>query len=435
MSHKNKKKKDFFLEKYFHKFSSLKKNFKEKDALSSNDNDYDNSFNTFEVVVIIVISVLFGIIVGCILISGKGNIIDSEVSPELNEFISTYNTILKDYYDSVSEKDLVNAAVSGMINSLGDPYSSYMDSEETESFNEAVDGSYVGIGVTVGQRDGKNCVVDMFKDSPAKKAGMKVNDVFVKVGDKDVTKLSLTELSKLIKGKSGTAIKIVVQRDGKEVDLVVKRAAVEIPSVSSKIIEKDGKKIGYISIDSFAANTFTQFKNELSKLDKKKVQSLILDVRSNPGGHLIQVTKILELFFDKKTVLYQIETKGKKRKVFSTTKDKKTYPIAVLVNSSSASASEILAACFKENYKNVKIIGKTTYGKGTVQQAVELSTGASLKYTTQKWLTPKGNWINEKGVVPDIVVNQSEEFAKTLAEEDDAQLQKAIDVLIKNNSK
>lgn len=429
MSNNNKKKKDFFIEKYFHKFSSLKKDFKEKDIYSSDDNG-DNSFNTFEVVVIIVISVLFGIIVGCILISGKGNIIDSEVSPELNEFISTYNTILKDYYDSVSEKDLVNAAVSGMINSLDDPYSSYMDSEETESFNEAVDGSYVGIGVTVGQKDGKNCVVDMFKDSPAKKAGMKVNDVFVKVGGKDVTKLPLAELSKLIKGKSGTVIKIVVQRDGKEVDLVVKRAAVEIPSVSSKVIEKDGKKIGYISIDSFAANTFTQFKDELSKLDKKKIQSLILDVRSNPGGHLIQVTKILELFFDKKTVLYQIETKGKKRKISSTTKDKKTYPIAILVNSASASASEILAACFQENYKKINIIGKTTYGKGTVQQAVELSTGASLKYTTQKWLTPKGNWINEKGVVPDIVVDQGENFIKTGADEDDLQLQKAIDVLI-----
>ena len=170
-----------------------------------------------------------------------------------------------------------------------------------------------------------------------------------------------------------------------------------------------------------------QFKKELTKIEKENIDGLILDVRNNTGGALSQVHEILEHFFSKKTVLYQIETKGKKEKYYSRTSEKKTYPVVVLTNGLSASASEVLASCFQENYKNAKIIGSTTYGKGTVQKAIDYKDGTSFKFTAQKWLTPKGKWIHEKGVTPDIEVKNEDEKV-------DTQLNTALDELTKKES-
>ena len=164
-------------------------------------------------------------------------------------------------------------------------------------------------------------------------------------------------------------------------------------------------------------------------MEKKKIDSLILDVRSNPGGHLLQTRQILSLFFDKKTVLYQVQAKKTKKKVYSLSNDKREYPIVVLIDSGSASASEILASCFKENYKNINIIGNKSYGKGTVQKSKSLNSGTSIKYTTEKWLTSKGKWINKKGVKPNIEVSLGEEYVNNPGHETDAQLQKAIEIL------
>jgi len=159
------------------------------------------------------------------------------------------------------------------------------------------------------------------------------------------------------------------------------------------------------------------------------MESLIIDLRYNPGGHLSQARKILDLFFDKKVILYQIEEKGKVTKVYSVDKDKTSYPIVILANSETASASEILIAALKENYKDVKIVGETTYGKGTIQKAVELASGASFKYTTQKWLTPSGKSINKKGIDPDYKIILADEYYYTPSDENDNQLQKALELL------
>lgn len=235
-----------------------------------------------------------------------------------------------------------------------------------------------------------------------------------------------------MKGSANSSSNFVFIRDGKNIELTITRDVVDIPSVNSKIIEGNNKSLGYISIDTFASNTYSQFKSNLTSLEKQKIDSLIIDVRNNPGGHLDQVEDILSLFFNKKTVLYQIETKGKTEKVYASSKKTRNYDVVVLINGSSASASEILASCFQENYKKATIIGTTSYGKGTVQKSLELSTGASLKYTTEKWLTSKGTWINDKGVVPDIVVEQSEEYMAAPSDDNDLQLQKALGVLTKN---
>lgn len=402
----------------------LSKRFKA--AFKAFKDDSASSFNTAEVVLIVFISILFGVIVGCILTFTKSYDIDD---PNLKEIMSTYEAIKDNYYEDVDEKELVNAAVNGMASVLQDPNSYYMDKEATDSFNQQINGSFVGVGMSVYHGESDNIIIEIFKDSPAEKAGLQVNDIITKVGDTDVRGMALTELTNLIKGEKDSVVNITVLRDDKEMSFDVTRGTIELTSVTNKIIEGENKKIGYINISVFASNTYEQFNKSLKSLEKQDIDSLIIDVRNNPGGHLNQVEKILSLFFNKKTVLYQLDTKGSIEKKYSTGDGKRKYEVVVLVNEGSASASEILASCFKENYKNAKIVGTITYGKGTIQNALELSTGVTVKYTVQKWLTSKGEWINEVGVEPDVVVGQSEEYYSTLSDEDDVQLQKALGVL------
>ena len=179
----------------------------------------------------------------------------------------------------------------------------------------------------------------------------------------------------------------------------------------------------YIQITNFASNTYKQFNKKLKELEKDNIDSLIIDVRGNTGGHLSVVTEILDLFFDKDTVLYQIQDKKSTAKYSAKRSDKREYPIVVLTNHGSASASEILASCFKESYKDATIVGTTTYGKGTVQKTGSLSDGSSYKFTTQKWLTSKGKWINEKGVTPDVEVELGDNL------DEDLQINEAIKIL------
>lgn len=393
-----------------------------------------NGFNTVEVIVIIIISIIFGIVVGSILSYEKKGFEGKKISTELSELVQTYHHLLDNYYDSITEEDLVNAAVSGMIGSLKDPYSSYMTSEQAQTFNQKVDGSYVGIGATIGYADTGCYVADVVSKSPSDKAGLQVGDVLLKVDDTDVSKMTLDELTPFIKGKKQSKVEITVRRDELEKVIKITRATVEVASVSSKMIENKEQKIGYLAIDTFAANTYSQFQSKLKSLEKEKVTSLIIDVRDNPGGHLNQIDEILSMFFSKKTVLYQIEVKGKKEKIMSSTSEKRDYPIVILVNGNSASASEIMASSFQDNCNKCQIIGTQSYGKGTVQNVLELSTGASLKYTTQKWLTSKGKWLDGVGVTPDIIVAQPQEYYDSPKEETDLQLQKALEFLTKKES-
>lgn len=408
---KNNKKKKSGIHKYWKKI----KNSKTKFSLS-------------EMLTITIISILIGVLLGSSTLYHSENITVSNNSEELEEFITTYNNISENYYDKVKKEELLNAAIKGMINSLDDPYSEFLEKEDSTTFNESVDGEYVGIGATVSYDKTSFKIEEMSDSSPAKKAGLEIGDQIIEVDDKKVKDLSLNDLSKLIKGKSGTKVTIKVLRDEEEKEFTVKRSKISIPSVTSKVIKKEDKRIGYIAIKIFSSNTDKEFEETLEKLESKKIDSLIIDVRDNPGGHLLQVTNILELFIKKDKVLYQIEKKQVIKKVKDTTKDSRKYDIVVLINNSSASASEILASSLKESY-HAKLVGLKTYGKGTIQNAYELSDGSTLKYTTQKWLTAKGDWINQKGISPDYEESLSEEYYKNQTDENDNQLQKAIEIL------
>lgn len=391
--------------------NKIKKYFLNKVSEQMND-----KFNVVEVVVIIFVSILFGAVVGFVLSSSRT--FGTEVSSDVVEIINTYETIVDNYYGEIDKEELLNAAVSGMVSTLDDPYSVFMNSSDTKEFNETVDGSFVGIGITLEWNDGGFKIVEVLKDSPAEKAGLKSGDYLIKIDDKDTSDIEINDVSDLIKKKDKVSLTIL-RNDSKKV-IEVEKAVIEIPSVFSEKLEDN---IGYILIDNFTANTAIQFEHVLKKLEKQKIDSLIIDVRGNPGGRVNQVNDILELFFDKKTVLYQIGDDKDVKKIYSSKADKRKYPVVLLVDGASASASEILIACFRDNYKNATIVGGKTYGKGTIQKSLSLSSGASIKYTTQKWLTPKGEWINEIGIIPDVVVDYSMDVNQ------DIQLDKALEIL------
>lgn len=406
------------------------KNKKVKQKLKDRIKKSKLTFKLSEVLVIVIISLLLGILFGSIMVYEKENIIVTQVPVELEEFVSTYENIYDNYYKKVKKEDLVNAALEGMINSLDDPYSVYLEKEDSESFNQTVNGEYVGIGATVKYQEEYAEISALFNNSPAKKVGLQVGDKLIEIDGEKLEGKTLSQITELMKGEKNSKITIKVIRGEEEKTYTLKRTTVSVPSVASKVIEKNGKKIGYLSIDVFSANTYNQFKNNLESLEKKKINAIIIDVRNNPGGQLEDVKEILELLVEKDKVLYQIEKKSVTEKIKDTTKQKCSYQMAILINKGSASASEILASSLKEN-NNATLVGKTTYGKGTVQKAYELSSGATLKYTTQKWLTSKGIWINEKGITPDEEVELGEEYMEESTDENDSQLQKALEILTK----
>ena len=430
MKKKNNKK----LDNSFYK--KIKNNFTKmnKSIYSDMENDINDksNFTIFEVMTIIIISIIFGVVIGYIVTYSKYQV---GTEAKVTEIVSTYNNIVDNYYDTVDKNALADAAVKGMISSLHDPYSNFIDAENSSAYHDSVDGSFVGIGVTIQFEESLkyNKVVEIMKDSPAQEAGIKVDDIIIAVDGKDVSGLYGDDMSKLIRGEVDTKVDITVKRGEEEKVITVVRKTVELMSVSSDLLTYDDGNIGYIRIETFAANTYSQFSKQLKKLEKKGIKSLIIDVRDNPGGHLAQTRKILSLFFNKKVILYQIVTKKEVEKVYSLSNDTREYPVAILINRGSASASEILASCFKNNYKKAILVGLTTYGKGTVQKTQNLSTGSSIKYTTEKWLTSKGKWINNKGVKPDYEVNLNDEYFDNPNHDTDNQLQEAIKKLKESN--
>lgn len=391
-------------------------------------------FNFSEMMTITVLAIMIGFLIGSSSSYNNSDISFNKNSAELEELVSTYNNLYNNYYQKVGEKTLVNAAIKGMVSSLDDPYSEMLENSDSETFNEKVDGEYVGIGATV-QYDGEHVsIIEISKLSPAEKAGLKVNDELLEVDGKSILNMELSKISNLIKGKSGTNVKLKIKRDEKEEEITIKRGKVVIPSVSSKVIKKNDKKVGYISIGIFSANTAKQFEKHLKKLESKNIDSLIIDVRSNPGGHLLQVTDIIELFTKKNQVIYRIEKKNIVKKIKDKTTTSRDYDIVVLINGESASASEILASAMKETYK-AKLVGTTTYGKGSVQTAYTLESGATLKYTIQSWLTAKGNSINKVGVKPNYEVKLDDKYYENPTEENDNQLNKALELLTNKEEK
>jgi len=394
------------------------------------------SFNLVEVIIVMIITAFFGALIGAAVTYVKTDeyygTSDAENNKYIKEFINTYNELNRDFYSEVSAKELIDSAIQGMIEKLGDPYSQYLDSNESKIFDEDLSGEFIGMGAEISlNSDARVYISRLFEDAPAMKAGLQNGDIIIKVNDDSVEGLNTQEVASLIKnGKVGTKATITVMRDDSEMDFVITRDKVEIKSVNAEVIEKNDKKVGLLTISAFNNNTDEQFLARYEELKKQKVDSLIIDVRNNNGGHLTVSKDVASLFLNKGDVIYQLDNKGNVTKEKSTSKKLIDLPVVVVVNGGTASAAEILTAALKENL-NIEVIGEKTYGKGTVQRVHQLSSGASIKYTINTWLTPKGNEVNQVGIEPTIIVSLDENYYNNPVRENDVQLQSALDTITK----
>lgn len=390
-------------------------------------------FNTIEVFLVFVMALVFGILIGEAVFSSNQKPISltTSTSSEIYEIKDVYNTIISEYIDSIDKEKLKEAAINGMMSSLKDKHSMYFDPTQSKQFQDELNGYFIGIGVAVSKEKGKLATIhEVYKNSPAAKAGLKVEDQFLKINGIDVTNSDTDDISNKIKGKEGEKFTILVKRGEEEKEVKVTTGKVDIPSITSKIIKKEQKNIGYLAISIFASNTDEQLKEELQKLEKEDFHDLIIDLRYNQGGELDTVINSASEFLDKKVPIIQIKTKEKTDVKYSKGNKNKKYNIVVLINKSSASGAEVLAAALNEQL-NAPLIGDTTYGKGTVQKTKQLSDGTLIKYTVETWQTSKGKSIDGKGIKPTIELKQREEYYKTLKDEDDSQLQKAIEILLR----
>lgn len=406
------------------------KEYKEEDKLPK------NSFNIIEVIVIMIITALFGSFIGSAVTYFKDKGGFSQYSKEIKELILTYEEVVENYLGDIDKDKLLESGIKGMVNYLGDPYSNYMDEKTAREFNEKLEGEYIGLGAEIlyNLKEKTLTVKKIMEDSPAEKSNLKEGDLILKVAGKEVKDLDLDEITTIIKdGKVGTTVKLDVKRDDKDIVVEFKRDTIELTSVTGEIIEKDKKKVGLITISIFAKNTFKQFESVITNLQEQGATHLIIDVRDNTGGYLATVKSIADMFLDKKSVIFIVEDKDGTEKHLATKKKSIELPTVMLINGGSASASEVLAAALSENL-DMDLIGTTTYGKGTVQETKILSSGATIKYTTEKWLTPSGKSIDGDGVEPTIEIELNEKYYKDPTRENDNQLQKAIEVVIKKET-
>lgn len=389
------------------------------------------SYSFDEVFSITIFSLLLGVLacfsVLTILNKGKNYFV---LSKELAKFVDAYDAIVNNYYKEVDKDKLVESAINGMVSSIGDEYTSYSDKDVTDNFNETVNGKYMGIGALIMKSENDLVIYKIFEDSPSYRAGLKDGDIILKLDDKDTKDMSVNDIASIVKNDRNKEVKILVKRGEENLDITIVKDMVELPVVSGKVINHNDKKIGYISLSIFSSVASEQFNKELVKLEKEGISGLVIDVRGNSGGYLTTVTDIASYFLKKGDIIYKLEVNDKVTVRKDKTKESRDYPVAVLIDKNSASASEILASSIKESY-NGYVVGTNSYGKGTVQQTLVLSDGSMIKYTIEKWLTPLGNWINEEGVIPTNYVELSSEYLNNPVFENDNQLNKALELVSK----
>lgn len=382
--------------------------------------------------IIIVISMIIGSVFTMFIKENNNSVNYSYSSKDRKEFNSlyeTYDTIMKDYYKSVDSNTLIEGAINGMLGSLNDEHTMYFDKKSKEAFDSELSGNYYGIGAQI-QLTGEGTIkiTKVFNDSPAEKAGLKAEDVFVSVDGVSVKGKNATEVANMLKSNTVKTSKIVIKREGNEINFDVTKENITLFSVSSEMLKNNNKNIGYLSVSIFGQKTYSQFKDALLKLESQNMDSLIIDLRGNTGGYLYTVTNMLEEFVGKDNIMYQIQSSNGVKKYKSSKETSRKYKIVILVDENSASASEIMAASMKENYGAI-LVGKTTYGKGTVQTTKNLSNGSMIKYTIEKWLTPNGKNIDKEGITPDYDVNIGDSYLNSPTKENDMQLKKALDLL------
>jgi len=372
--------------------------------------------------------------------------IERKLSPELEGidfalFWDVWDRLSASYLQrkNLDPVKMVYGAISGMVASLGDPYTVFLPPQENKQTKEDLSGAFEGVGIQLGYKNERLAVIAPLSGMPAEKAGVKAGDLILRIVDekknidKDTAGISLPEAVSLIRGPKGTVVKLTFSREGQEkpFELSLKRETIIVKSVELKWIEKDGKKVAHLKLSRFGERTaqeweegVNQIKNE--KLKIKNFGGIILDVRNNPGGFLNGAVFITSEFLQDGVVVQQDKGEDGKE-TFSVNRKGSllTEPLVVLVNGGSASASEIVAGALQEK-KRARIVGEKTFGKGTIQEAQDLTGGAGLHITVARWLLPSGRSIDKEGIKPDFEVKMDEKD-----ETKDPQLEKAIEILVK----
>lgn len=362
-------------------------------------------------------------------------------------FWKVYNDLNAKYVDKgkVEPQKILYGAISGLVNSVGDPYTVFFEPVTSKKFQEEISGSFGGIGIEIGKRSNILTVIAPIKDTPAFKAGIKAGDKILKIDTKPTADLSIEEAVNMIRGKRGTKVVLTIQNSTtKDIELV--RDAIKVPTIEWKLVEQDNplrqgsseasKKIAYMQIYSFNQTVDSEFKKASEEILKSTANKLIIDLRNNPGGLLDSAINLAGWFLDKnQVVVSEVFRDGTKNEFRSDgNASLKKYPTVILMNGGSASASEILAGALHDN-RNIKIVGEKSFGKGSVQELQNYGDGSSLKVTIAKWFTPAGISISEKGIEADVEVKLKEEDLKVEGKIEigtpskDPQLDKAIEII------
>lgn len=341
----------------------------------------------------------------------------SEISEKYVKLYHLQKTVNEQFLWETDEEEQMDALYKALVDSLGDKYSQYMDEEEYENWNNYLDGTFTGVGITFSENSsGELVIVRVLRGGPAAAAGLKAGDVLLKADG--VAYDDSEEMASHLRGEEGSQVEVTYRRKGREKTVSLVRAQVEEPSVYSSIIDRE---YGYIRITAFEKTTAEQFKTELADMERKNVKGLIVDLRDNPGGYMDQGIEVADMLLPECTITHTEDKQGKKE-YYNSDENCTRLEYTVLVNGNTASAAEIVAAAIKDNHGG-KLVGTKTFGKGIIQGAMEFNDHTALKLTIMQYLSPEGNPINGIGIKPDYRVKASAEGKA------DAQLEKALKLL------
>lgn len=391
----------------------------------------------YRVVMLIIITALISSIITAVVVNERitssssiKNIAEGDGTTGIETTLAAIRTILEEeYIGELDDERMLEMAVKGYVAGVGDEYTAYYTPEEMNQEYDTAMGNYVGIGIymIVNYEAGTITIVEAMENSPALEAGLQENDLITKVDGEEVTVDNVSEISDKIKGEEGTSVKLEIKRGEEEFEVEIERRRIEVSHIESRML--DGN-IAYIQVLDFDGGVAKEFKENYEQLKSEGATSLIIDIRSNGGGVVDEAIDMLEMICDNSsTLLIETDKDGKETIIKSEAEPIIDIPIVVLVNGSSASASEIFAGALKDHNK-ATIIGTQTYGKGVIQTLMRLSDGSGLKTTTEEYCTPNRNKINKVGIEPNIVVELPADIEE-LTDENDTQLQRAIEELKK----
>ena len=400
-------------------------------AKSSSDNSKSfftkSSFNLIEMLVTIFIVIILSMVVSLyarknVSLNNSNNI--SYEDNNSNEFIKLYKDVISNYYNKIDSSDLDRTLTDSLVDYLKDKYSDYLDIYEARNLEDRLKGEYNGFGIELSTVNDEVVITNVFNNTPAYNEGVKAGDKLISVGGIEVKGKTSGEVSILIKDRINNRVPVIVDRGGELLTFSLEKKNIVVESVHKDIFDN----IGYIKIDTFSNTTYKQFEESLKTLEEENISSLIIDLRNNNGGYINVAYNIADLFIGKGNIIYKLET-NKKLNIYKAVKDEtRSYKIAVIVNEESASASEVLTLALKDSY-GITVVGTKSFGKGTVQETLETSSGGLVKYTVASWYGPNDENINGIGITPDVKISNGQKYINNPIKENDRVLSKAIEIL------